>query len=306
MHLRLPYFHFMRHSKGGLIFSLILSLSALLLITLRGFNFGLELTGGATIELHYAQTADIQRIRDLIQPIHPDASVIQYGSSQDVQIRFTEREGMNTDDLMRSMTEALRADNQDFILAGQAKIGGQYREELVEKGIAALLLSSLGMVIYLSLRFEWKFAVGAVLAQLHDVLVTAAFFSLMQWTFDLTVLAALLAVLGYSVNDTVVVYDRIRENFRLMPNDAPETVIDSAINQTLARTSITSITTLLAVLTLAIFGGATLFSFAIAMMIGVLFGTYSSIFVAGSLVYALGVSARDLMPKTREDIDDLP
>ncbi len=306
MRIKLPYVRFMDYSKQGNWFSMVLTVLALLLITFRGFNFGLELTGGATIELRYEQAANIDRIRQTIAPIHPEASVVQYGSSRDVQIRFGELEGKNTDEIMQSMTAALRSANGAFQLTGQAKIGGQYKEELVEKGILALLLSSVGMVIYLALRFELKFALGAVLSQLHDVIITAAFFALTQWTFDLTVLAALLAILGYSVNDTVVVFDRIRENFLKMPDDTPEKVIDDAINQTLARTTITSLTTLLSVIALAVFGGSTLFSFAIAMIIGIVFGTYSSIFVASAIVFRMGVRHEDLLPKSQQPVDDLP
>ncbi len=306
MRIKLPYISFMSYSRAGNWLSIVLTVVALLLIVFRGFNFGLELTGGATMELQYAQAADVERVRAVVNKIHPEASVVQYGSSRDLQVRFGEMEGKNTDQLLEDIGAALKADNGDFKLVGQSKIGGQYREELVENGILALLLSSLGMVIYLGLRFELKFALGAVLAQLHDVIITAAFFSLTQRTFDLTVLAALLAILGYSVNDTVVVFDRIRENFLKMPNDTPKKVIDDAINQTLARTTITSLTTLLSVVAIAVLGGSTLFSFAIAMIVGIIFGTYSSIFVASAIVYRMGVSHADLMPKERKEIDDMP
>lgn len=306
MQIKLPFIRFMDYSKKGLYFSAILTGFALLFMIFRGFNFGLELTGGATIELQYRQSADIDHLRTVVEKIHPEASVIQYGSSQDVQIRFKELPEISTDDMMVKITEALRADNAEFELVGQAKIGGQYREELVEKGLMALLLSSIGMVIYLGLRFEWKFALGAVVSQLHDVIITAFFFSLFQWTFDLTVLGALLAVLGYSVNDTVVVYDRIRENFLKMAHKSPQILIDEAINQTLARTSITSLTTLLSVIALLVFGGSALANFAIALIIGIIFGTYSSIFVASSLVHEMGVRHEDLLPKERAPIDDLP
>ena len=178
--------------------------------------------------------------------------------------------------------------------------------KLIEKGLTALILASIGMVIYLGIRFEWKFAFGAVLAQLHDVIVTAGLFALTQWTFDLTVLAAILAVLGYSVNDTVVVYDRCRENFRKMHDKTPTQVIDISINQTLARTLVTSLTTMLAVVSLLLFGGATLFGFAAAMIFGIVFGTYSSIFVASAIVDSMGVKHEDLLPRAKQQIDDLP
>lgn len=306
MQIKLPFIPFMKYGRAGLFFSLALTISCLVLIVVRGFNFGLEFSGGATIELQYPQAADIAAIRDTVETIHPEAGVIQYGSAQEVQIRFAEKEGISTDDMMEQIVSALRADNSGIKLLGQSKISGQYKTELIEKGTTALVLASLGMMIYLGLRFEWKFALGAVVSQLHDVIVTAALFALTQWTFDLTVLAAILAVLGYSVNDTVVVYDRIRENFRKMPEKSPREIIDISINQTLARTLVTSLTTMLAVVALLFFGGATLFGFAAAMIFGIIFGTYSSIFVASALVEKMGVRHEDLLPRAKQQVDDLP
>ena len=306
MQIKLPFIPFMRYRRHGLLFSLVLTVSCLLLIFVRGFNFGLEFTGGATIELEYPQAAELTEIRAQVESIYPEASVIQYGSAHEVQIRFAEKEGISTDKMMENLVSTLRASTPDVKLLGQSKIGGQYKTELIEKGTTALVLASLGMVIYLGLRFEWKFAVGAVVAQLHDVIVTAALFALTQWTFDLTVLAAILAVLGYSVNDTVVVYDRIRENFRKMPEKQAREIIDISINQTLARTMVTSLTTMLAVVALLFFGGSTLFGFAAAMIFGIIFGTYSSIFVASALVDRMGVTHEDLLPRAKKQIDELP
>ena len=306
MQIKLPYIHFMNYSRQGLWFSTVLTIAAVLLIIFRGFNFGLEFTGGATIEVQYPQTADVTRVRGIAEKIVPDAGVVQYGSSRDIQIRFAEQEGSNIDDTMSKMVAAVQADNPEAKITGQSKVGGQYKEELVSKGLLAIGLACVGMIIYLGLRFEWKFALGAVLAQLHDVIITAGVFSLMHWPFDLNVLAALLAVLGYSVNDTVVVYDRIRENFRKLPAISPKDVIDTSINQTLARTIVTSLTTLLAVIALFFFGGTILKGFSTAMMIGIIFGTYSSIFVASALVYKMGVRHEDLMPRSKRPIDDLP
>ncbi len=306
MRIQIPRLPYMRYSRAGLIFSALLTAACLLLIVLRGFNYGIEFTGGATIELRYPQAVAISEVRAEVAAIHPQASVIQYGSARDVQIRFTEEKGMSSDMLMQRIVSAMQRAHPGVILMGQSKIGGQYQSELVEKGVVALLLSCAGMMIYLAVRFEWKFALGAVLAQLHDVIITAALFSLMQWRFDLNVLAALLAVIGYSVNDTVVVFDRIRENFRKMVTTAPQALIDHAINQTMARTLVTSLTTMLAVLALLSFGGETLFGFSVAMLIGILFGTYSSIFVASALTFRMGIRHEDLLPKAREQVDDLP
>ncbi|MDO5090630.1 MAG: protein translocase subunit SecF [Cardiobacteriaceae bacterium] len=306
MQIKLPFIPFMKYRRQGMWFSLCLTVACLILIVVRGFNFGLEFTGGATIELEYPQAADIAAIRGKVEAVYPEASVIQYGSSREVQIRFAEKEGVSTDAMMQELVATLQADAPEAKLLSQSKIGGQYKEELIEKGLTAFVLASLGMVIYLGIRFEWKFAFGAVLAQLHDVIVTAGLFALTQWTFDLTVLAALLAVLGYSVNDTVVVYDRIRENFRKLHDKTPTEVIDISINQTLARTLVTSLTTMLAVVSLVVFGGATLFGFAAAMIFGIVFGTYSSIFVASALVDAMGVKHEDLLPRAKQQIDELP
>ena len=306
MQIKLPYIPFMNYARHGLWFSLILTIAAIALIATRGFNFGLEFTGGATIEVQYPQTADVSHIRSVTANVVNDAGVVQYGSSRDIQIRFAEKEGSNIDDTMSQMVKAIQADNPDAKITGQSKVGGQYKEELVSKGLLAIGLACIGMIIYLGLRFEWKFALGAVLAQLHDVIITAGIFSLMQWQFDLNVLAALLAILGYSVNDTVVVYDRIRENFRKLPAITPKDIIDTSINQTLARTMVTSLTTLLSVIALFLFGGTILSGFSTAMMIGIIFGTYSSIFVASAIVYTMGARHADLMPRSKRPIDDLP
>ena len=306
MQIKLPFISFMKYRRQGMWFSLALTIACLVLIMVRGFNFGLEFTGGATIELEYPQTADLSSIRNAVERVYPEASVIQYGSSQEVQIRFPEKEGVSTDAMMQELVSTLQAKDPGVKLLSQSKIGGQYKEELIEKGLTALILASIGMVIYLGIRFEWKFAFGAVLAQLHDVIVTAGLFALTQWTFNLTVLAAILAVLGYSVNDTVVVYDRCRENFRKMHDKTPTQVIDISINQTLARTLVTSLTTMLAVVSLLLFGGATLFGFAAAMIFGIVFGTYSSIFVASAIVDSMGVKHEDLLPRAKQQIDDLP
>lgn len=306
MRVNFPKIPFMRYSRQGLMLSLTLTVLSLLLIIFRGFNFGLEFTGGATLELQFAQAVNIAELREDIASVHDKANVIQYGSARDVQISFGEVQGKSTDALMSEMFAAVQAKHADAKLISQAKVGGQYREELIEKGITALLLSCLGMIIYLGLRFEWKFAIGAVASQLHDVMVVAALFSLMQWTFDLNVLAALLAVLGYSVNDTVVLYDRIRENLKKLPAEKPEEIIDISIQQTMMRTFVTSFTTMLSVVALLFLGGETLFGFAAAMIVGIIFGTYSSIFVATAIVKHMNLQHEDLLPKAKRQIDDLP
>lgn len=306
MQIKIPYIHYMNYARHALILSGILTVLCLLLMIFRGFNFGLDFTGGATIELQYTEAADIPDVRKTVNQILPEATVLQYGSARDVQIRFADDGRGSIDNLMQEVVTTIKARYPDVKINGQSKIGGQYKSELIEKGITALVLSCVGLVIYLAVRFEMKFAIGAVLSQLHDVIATAAMFSLAGWTMDLTVLAALLAVLGYSVNDTVVVYDRIRENFLKTPHKTAKEVINDSINQTMARTIVTGLTTALAVISLLLFGGSTLFGFSAAMLVGIVFGSYSSIFVASAIALKLGVSPQDLMPKEKAPLDDLP
>lgn len=306
MRIRVPHFNYMRYAKVGMCFSLMLTIACIALIVFKGFNFGLEFTGGATMELRFKEAVSVNQLREQVAKVSDHATVIQYGSSHDIQISFPEENGKDSDTLMQEMFSSIKAQHPDVSLQGQSKVGGQYKTELIENGVVALLLSCLGMVIYLAFRFEWKFAIGAVLAQLHDVIITAAIFSLMGWTFDLNVLAALLAVLGYSVNDTVVLYDRIRENMVKSPANPIAEIIDASITQTMMRTVITGLTTMLAVIALLFCGGETLFGFSAAMIVGIIVGTYSSIFVATSIAYGLRIQTQDFMPKQRQQLDDLP
>lgn len=301
-----PYISFSRFSKQSLITTACLIVLSFLIIFIRGFNFGLEFTGGATIEMQFKNAADIPAIREQISTVHKTANAIQYGSSTEVQISFGEIEGQDTDELMQKITQAVQAKWSDARLTSQSKIGGQYREELIEKGLTALIISCIGMMIYLSIRFEWKFSVAAVVADLQNCILVAGIFALFQWTFDLTVLAALMAILGYSINDTVVLFDRVRENILLLQDKKIEEIIDISINQTMARTVVTSLTTAFSVIALLFLGGESLFGFAVAMIIGIFIGTCSSVFVATSLVKHLNLQPIDLMPKTKEQLDDLP
>ncbi len=262
----------------------------------KGLNLGVEFTGGTVMEVNYSGPADITSIRETLNEIElADAVVQSFGSSQTVLIRLPTKEEFSGAQLSETVIAALRAKDPGVELRRVDFVGAQVGEELVEKGAMALLVVSIGIVIYLALRFEWKFGVAAILANLHDVIIILGFFAIFQWEFSLPVLAAVLAVLGYSVNESVVVFDRIRENFRKMRKATVRDVINNAITRTMSRTIITHGSTQLMVLSILIFGGEALFYFALALTIGILFGIYSSIFVASPLILWLGVTREDLL-----------
>ncbi len=262
----------------------------------KGLNLGVEFTGGTVMEVNYSGPADITSIRETLNEIElADAVVQSFGSSQTVLIRLPTKEEFSGAQLSETVIAALRSKDPGVELRRVDFVGAQVGEELVEKGAMALLVVSIGIVIYLALRFEWKFGVAAILANLHDVIIILGFFAIFQWEFSLPVLAAVLAVLGYSVNESVVVFDRIRENFRKMRKATVRDVINNAITRTMSRTIITHGSTQLMVLSILIFGGEALFYFALALTIGILFGIYSSIFVASPLILWLGVTREDLL-----------
>jgi len=265
-------------------------------LAIRGLNLGVEFTGGTVMEVNYSGPADIAEIRETLEEIDLGDAVVQsFGSSQTVLIRLPTKEQFSGAQLSETVIAALRAKDSGVELRRVDFVGAQVGEELVEKGAMALLVVSIGIVIYLALRFEWKFGVAAIIANLHDVIIILGFFALFQWEFSLPVLAAVLAVLGYSVNESVVVFDRIRENFRKMRKATVREVINNAITRTMSRTIITHGSTQLMVLSILIFGGEALFYFALALTIGILFGIYSSIFVASPLILWLGVTREDLL-----------
>ncbi len=265
-------------------------------LAIKGLNLGVEFTGGTVMEVNYSGPADITSIRETLNEIElADAVVQSFGSSQTVLIRLPTKEEFSGAQLSETVIAALRAKDPGVELRRVDFVGAQVGEELVEKGAMALLVVSIGIVIYLALRFEWKFGVAAILANLHDVIIILGFFAIFQWEFSLPVLAAVLAVLGYSVNESVVVFDRIRENFRKMRKATVRDVINNAITRTMSRTIITHGSTQLMVLSILIFGGEALFYFALALTIGILFGIYSSIFVASPLILWLGVTREDLL-----------
>jgi len=287
---------FMRHALVFNIISLITFILAVFFLVTRGLHLGVEFTGGTVMEINYGHAADVSKIRETLNRIDlSDATVQSFGSSQTALVRLPTKQGVTGAQLSERVIKSLREDDSTVELRRVDFVGSQVGKELVENGALALLLVSIGIVFYLWLRFEWKFGVSAIIANLHDVVIILGFFAFFQWEFSLPVLAAVLAVLGYSVNESVVVFDRIRENFRKMRKaDTPE-IINNAITRTMSRTIITHGSTQLMVTSMLIFGGETLHYFALALTIGILFGIYSSVLVASPLVMWLGVTREDFI-----------
>jgi preprotein translocase subunit SecF len=287
---------FMKHALVFNIISLITFVLAVLFLAVRGLNFGVDFKGGTVIEISYPHAADLGRIRTAIDKMSLGEFAVQsFGSANSALIRLPLKEGLSSAQLSERVMTALRADDPGVTQQRVEFVGPQVGKELYENGALALLLVSIGIVAYLALRFEWRFAVSAIAANLHDVVIILGFFALFQWEFSLPVLAAVLAVLGYSVNESVVIADRIRENFRKMRKATVPEVINSAITSTLSRTIITHGCTLMMVLSILFFGGETLHYFALALAIGICFGIYSSALVMAALVMWLGVSREDLV-----------
>ncbi len=299
---------FMRHALAFNVISLVTFLLAVFFLATRGLNFGVDFTGGTVMEVSYAKSADIPAIRDTLARLGlQDVSVQNFGTSHDVLIRLPLKAGTADAKLSDNVMEALRKAEPKVELRRVEFVGPQVGRELVENGALALLFVSLGIVLYLWVRFEWKFGVAAIIANLHDVVIILGFFAFFQWDFSLTVLAAVLAILGYSVNESVVVFDRIRENFRKLRKATVPEIIDNAITRTMSRTIITHGSTQLAVLSMLLFGGEVLHYFALALTIGILFGIYSSVLVASPIVMWLGVSREDLLPAKKDGaVDNLP
>jgi preprotein translocase subunit SecF len=292
---------FMRHALVFNVISMITFLLAVFFLVTKGLNFGVDFTGGTVMEVNYPQTADLQKIRSLVeQSGYADVTVQNFGGSRDVLIRLPAKAEAGGDKLAQAVMEILHHADPDAQLRRTEFIGPQVGRELVENGGLALLFVSIGIVVYLWFRFEWKFGIAAIIANLHDVVIILGFFAFFQWDFSLTVLAAVLAILGYSVNESVVVFDRIRENFRMMRTASVPQIIDNAITRTMSRTIITHGCTQLAVLSMLAFGGETLHYFALALTIGILFGIYSSVLVASPIVMWLGISRKDMMPARKE------
>jgi preprotein translocase subunit SecF len=311
---------FMGKRKIAVVVSAVLILVSLSSFVINGMKFGLDFTGGTQVEIFYAETPDLEDIRSTLETSgYENYEVVFFGTDQDVLIRIqdvvldnsevVEGDGAQTDETASRVVEILAAEStSDIELASSGYVSSQVGDELREQGGLGMLVA-LGMImIYIALRFQFKFSVGAVVALAHDVIITLGFFSLIQYDFDLTVLAAVLAVIGYSLNDTIVVSDRIRENFRILRKPDPMELINISITQTFSRTVITSMTTLMVLLALLLVGGESIKGFSIALIVGVLIGTYSSIYVAANVLIQMHLSKEDLMPPVKDDeeLDAIP
>ena len=293
---------FLGKRRIALIASAVLILTSLASLGLRGLVLGVDFTGGTIVELGYPEAVDLAPLRQVLDDAGYNGAVVQhFGTAHDVMIRLAPREGMNSADLSEQLVSVLKEEsNSDIELRRVEFVGPQVGEELTEDGGLAILFALIAIMIYVTLRFEWRFSLGSVAALVHDVIITIGLFSILGLEFDLSVLAAILAVIGYSLNDTIVVFDRVRENFRKMRKGTPEHVINTSLNQTLSRTLMTSVTTLLVLVALFLFGGEIIHGFATALIFGVLVGTYSSIYIASPITLALGVSRADLLPVKKE------
>lgn len=293
---------FMSYRKAALLLSVVLMLASVFSLATNKLNFGLDFTGGTLIEIGFEKAADLNKIRAIMDSNGFDDAVVKfYGSSRDVVIRLATREDVKAEMLGNQVLDMLQSGTGETIDMRRIEfVGASVGDELAEQGGLAMLTALICILVYVAFRFEWRFALGSVFALFHDVLLTLGLFSVLQLEFDLTVLAAILAVIGYSLNDTIVVSDRIRENFRKIRVGGPEEVINISLTQTLSRTIITSITTLLVLAALFFKGGALIHGFATALLLGVFVGTYSSVYVASSVALALGISKEDLIPEVIE------
>ncbi|MFM1925674.1 MAG: Protein-export rane protein SecF [Pseudomonadota bacterium] len=295
---------FMKHALVFNAISFITFALAVFFLFTRGLHLSVEFTGGTLMEVSYSQPADVQKVRSTVATLgFSEVQVQNFGSARDVMIRLPAQKGVSSAQQSEKVLTALKADSPDVTLRRTEFVGPQVGDELAEDGLKALGFVVLGIMIYLAVRFEWKFAVSAIIANLHDVIIILGFFAFFQWEFSLAVLAAVLAVLGYSVNESVVIFDRIRENFRRYRKMNTVEIIDNAITSTISRTIITHGSTQIMVLSMLLFGGETLHYFAMALTIGILFGIYSSVFVAAAIAMWLGIEREDLIKPIKKDND---
>jgi preprotein translocase subunit SecF len=299
---------FMRHAILLNAISAITFIAAVFFLVTRGLNLSVEFTGGTVMEVAYEQPADLASVRKVVESLgYADVPVQNFGTSRDVLLRLPVQAGQSSGQQSETLLAALKAQNPAVELRRTEFVGPQVGRELVEDGLKALGMVIVGIMIYLAFRFEWKYAVSAIIANLHDVIIILGFFAFFQWEFSLAVLAAVLAVLGYSVNESVVIFDRIRESFRKHRKKTTPQIIDNAITSTISRTIITHGSTQIMVLSMLLFGGPTLYYFALALTIGILFGIYSSVFVAAAIAMWLGIKREDLIKsgsKKEGDPDD--
>jgi preprotein translocase subunit SecF len=299
---------FMRHALIFNLVSFVTFLAAVFFLFSRGLHLSVEFTGGTLMEVSYSQPADLNAVRSTVSALGlADVQVQNFGTARDVLIRLPVQKGVTSAQQSERVMTALKTADASAVMRRSEFVGPQVGDELATDGLKALACVVAGIMLYLAIRFEWKFAVAAIIANLHDVIIILGFFAFFQWEFSLPVLAAVLAVLGYSVNESVVIFDRIRENFRRYRKMNSHEIIDSAITSTISRTIITHGCTQLMVLSMLLFGGATLHYFALALTIGILFGIYSSVFVAAAIAMWLGIQREDLIkggPKKEEDPND--
>ena len=300
---------FMGRRRLAVGISIALIIASIVALATRGLEFGIDFTGGVLVEVGYPGDADLQSVRSQLADIGFDDAVVQnFGTARDVLIRLAPQEGMKGDEIREQVLAALEADDSNVELRRVEFVGPQVGKELAETGALAMMIAMIMILIYVAFRFQWKFSLGAVAALLHDVILTLGFFSILGLDFDLSVLAAILATIGYSLNDTIVVFDRIRENFLKARRGEPVDIMNLSINQMLARTLITGLTTLLVLLALFFLGGEVIRPFSIALIVGIVVGTYSSIYAASATALALDVTVQDLLPpeKDEEEFDSLP
>ena len=295
---------FMRYARLFNIISVVTFLLAVVFLFTRGLHLSVEFTGGTVMEVAYSQPADLAQVRGTVAALgYGDVQVQNFGTARDVIIRLPVQQGKSSAQQSEQVLTALRAASPDVQLRRTEFVGPQVGDELARDGLYALAFVIVGIVIYLSMRFEWKYAVAGIIANLHDVVIILGFFALFQWEFSLSVLAAILAVLGYSVNESVVIFDRIRENFRRYRKMSTVEIINNSITANISRTIITHGSTQIMVLSMLLFGGETLHYFAVALTIGILFGIYSSVFVAAAIAMWLGIRREDLVKTGRKDGD---
>ena len=286
---------FMKYSKISAVISTTVFILAVIFIVIRGLNLGVDFTGGTMMEVSYPKAANIDDIRQTLRDIDlEDAQVQNFGTEEDVLIRLPIREGLSIAEMSEKVSAALKTSNIAMEVKRVESVGSQVGDELYESGALAILFVCIGIMLYLTMRFEWRFAIAAIIANMHDVIIILGFFAFFQWEFNLTVLAAVLAVLGYSVNESVVVFDRVRENFRKMRKANVAEVINNAITRTMSRTIMTHLSTQTVVISMLIFGGEILHNFALALTIGILFGIYSSIMVGCPMAMWLGTNQTNL------------
>ncbi|WP_411726007.1 protein translocase subunit SecF [Methyloglobulus sp.] len=308
--MKATHINFIGNRKIAMTFSGILMVIAIISLAVRGLQMGIDFTGGTLIEVGYQEAADLTALRkSLSESGFANATVQNFGTTKDVLIRLKLQEGVSSADLSTKVLEAINKNTATSASLRRVEfVGPQVGDDLAEDGFLALLYSTMAILVYVAWRFEWKFSVGAIIATFHDVIVTLGVFSVFALEFDLTVLAAVLALIGYSLNDTIVIYDRIRENFRNLRKASTEEIMNNAINVTLSRTIMISLTVFLVLVSLFFLGGEVIHNFSIALLFGVVFGTYSSIFIASPMVLILGISPEDLIIPAKEgaELDRMP